>query len=318
MNDLTIVFPAFNEAESICKTIYEYRLEFPSAKLVVVDNNSTDKTVKLVLDLISNGFQDLILMVETRQGKGAAMRAAFTKHDSLWWIMADADNTYPADEMRRLFDKVVTERADMGVLDRITKRTYQNNSSLKTCLHLYGNKIFTNLLRMVTGSKFMDILSGGRVLSKAFVDTLTIEDDGFELETEMNIHSSNLKISPIELPSNYRTRLENSKSKLHPIIDGLKIFRKIIIAAFKFNLSLVMMLLGVVLGLIAFFMVMHIFGTYLTLGYYPHTSYAVATAILILISVLIILFSINIQINYANSRNLIMIEFLKIRRSFFC
>jgi glycosyltransferase involved in cell wall biosynthesis len=44
MTQLCVVIPAYNEECAIADTIREYKLAFPEARIIVVDNNSTDRT----------------------------------------------------------------------------------------------------------------------------------------------------------------------------------------------------------------------------------------------------------------------------------
>ena len=62
---------------------------------------------------------------------------------------------------------------------------------------------------------------------------------GFEIETEMSVHASQLGLPVSEIPVNYMSRPEGSQSKLRTIKDGYRIF-KAMIALLKENRPLLM------------------------------------------------------------------------------
>ena len=51
---------------------------------------------------------------------------------------------------------------------------------------------------------------------------------GFEIETELSVHSANLHLATCEMETYYKERPEGSDSKLNTYIDGLRILRKMI------------------------------------------------------------------------------------------
>jgi hypothetical protein len=79
--------------------------------------------------------------------------------------------------------------------------------------------------------------------------------EGFEIETEMTLHSLDKKFTIIEVPINYKDRIEGSVSKLNTFKDGCKVIRTIftILKDFKplfffGNLSFLFALVGLIVG----------------------------------------------------------------------
>ena len=97
---LTILIPAYNEESSIVQTLNDYSKFFPFAHFIIIDNNSSDKTHEIVSKFIINNSKiNIELFSEVVQGKASAIKSALMKRRSSWWIMTDADNTYPAEDM---------------------------------------------------------------------------------------------------------------------------------------------------------------------------------------------------------------------------
>ena len=89
--------------------------------------------------------------------------------------------------------------------------------------HAFGNKIFNGLYHRIFGRDFTDIFSGYRVFSRRFVKSFPAVSGGFEIETEMSVHASQLGIPCLERPTRYGVRPEDSASKLRTFRDGFRI-----------------------------------------------------------------------------------------------
>jgi hypothetical protein len=85
--------------------------------------------------------------------------------------------------------------------------------------------LFNRLYRALFGSGFTDILSGYRVFSRRFVKSFPAVSSGFEIETEMSVHASQLRLPVAEVEVAYGTRSDGSASKLRTVADGTNILR---------------------------------------------------------------------------------------------
>ena len=68
-----------------------------------------------------------------------------------------------------------------------------------------------------------DIMTGYRAFSRIFVKSYPVLSKGFEIETEMTIHSLDKNFYLVELPIQYRDRPDGSESKLNTFADGFKV-----------------------------------------------------------------------------------------------
>lgn len=216
---IAILIPCFNEELTIGKVIDDYRKALPKADIYVFDNNSTDDTVA-----VSNKH-DAIVKKEFRQGKGSVVRAMFKQVDADIYVMVDGDDTYPVDCIDQLLQPVIEGYADMVVGDRHSAGFYQAEN--KRNLHGFGNNLVKTLINFLFRSDLKDIMSGLRVFNKEFVKLISINSDGFEVETEMTLHALDKKYRIIEVPISYKDRPEGSYSKLNTISDGIRVIKTI-------------------------------------------------------------------------------------------
>ena len=66
-------------------------------------------------------------------------------------------------------------------------------------------------------------MTGYRAFSYQFVKTFPVLSKGFEIETEMTIHTLDKNMLVDNVVIEYRDRPEGSKSKLNTYSDGVKV-----------------------------------------------------------------------------------------------
>lgn len=209
--DVCCIIPCLNEEETIDEVIFNFRKILPGATIVVVDNGSTDGTAR-----IAKVHADYLLL-EPKKGKGNALLTGFRFNQKRILVLVDGDNTYSLDDVPKMVE-IVRGGADMAV----GVRKHHESNAYRSA-HLFGNRFFSGAQRVLLGSKVEDALSGLRVCSREFIDSFTTESQGFEIETQLNVHSAMSNSNVINIPVQYFSRPSNSSSKLRTFRDGLVI-----------------------------------------------------------------------------------------------
>lgn len=216
---IAVLLPAYNEEVTIVKVIEDFKKALPDADIYVYDNNSKDRTNKLARDA------GAIVRFEPRQGKGNVVRSMFREIDADYYIMADADDTYPAAEVEALLQPLRDGLADMTIGDRLSNGTYAEEN--KRGFHGFGNNLVRLLVNKLYKGDYNDIMTGYRGFNRLFVKTFPVLSPGFEIETELSIHSLDKRFKLVEVPITYKDRPEGSESKLSTFSDGFKVLRMI-------------------------------------------------------------------------------------------
>jgi len=215
---IAVLVPCKNEALTIRAVVEGFRRSLPGCTVYVYDNNSTDGTAEIARDA------GAIVGRETRPGKGNVVRRMFSEVEADIYIMVDGDDTYEASQAPLLVTKLVAEEADMVVAARIGATEKHQRKG-----HAFGNRMFNVLYSGLFGREFSDIFSGYRVFSRRFVKSFPAVSAGFEIETELSVHASQLRLPVAEVPLPYRDRPEGSTSKLSTLRDGARILKTIIV-----------------------------------------------------------------------------------------
>ena len=219
MKKIAILIPCYNEELTIAKVVQDFNSELPNATIYVYDNNSHDNTAKIAKE---NGA---IVKKEPKQGKGNVVRSMFRDIDADIYVMIDGDDTYPANFVHSLIKPVIDEEADIVIGDRHSNGTYKEENQRP--LHDFGNNLVKNLINRIFQSDLKDIMSGYRVFNKKFVKNIPVNSHGFEIETEMTLHTLDKRFSIKEIPIVYRDRPEGSFSKLNTYSDGMQVLKTI-------------------------------------------------------------------------------------------
>ena len=214
LDKIAVLIPCYNEEKTIGKVVADFRNALPEAVIYVYDNNSTDKTAEIAQKA------GAVVRQEYQQGKGNVIRRMFREIDAECYLMADGDDTYPAEDARKLTDSVLLRRTDMAIGDRLSSTYFSEN---KRQFHNFGNSIVRRSINFFFHSDIKDIMTGYRAFSFQFVKTFPVLSKGFEIETEMSIHAIDKNLQTENIVISYRDRPEGSESKLNTYSDGMKV-----------------------------------------------------------------------------------------------
>lgn len=214
---VAVLLPCYNEGASIADVVLDFRRVLPATRIYVYDNNSSDDTSEQA------ARAGATVVKCRRQGKGNVVRQMFADIEADIYIMADGDGTYDPEAAPWLIESLLAERADMvvGVRRNITIDAGRKG-------HAFGNRLFNIVFQSIFGKDFTDIFSGYRVFTRRFAKSFPAMSPGFEIEAEMSVHASVLRLPVKEVECDYGRRQEGSFSKLSTFRDGFKILLMII------------------------------------------------------------------------------------------
>lgn len=299
---VAVLIPCYNEELSISKVVKDFCREIPEADVYVYDNNSTDNTAELALSA------GAIVRHEPRQGKGNVVRSMFRNIEADVYLMVDGDDTYPAEDARRMIQMVHEGRCDMVIGDRLST-TYREVNSRKW--HNSGNKLVRWLINRIFHTQLHDIMSGYRAMSRHFVKNFPVQSEGFGIETEMTIHALNHHFTIAETAVNYRERTQGSVSKLNTISDGLVVLTTITTLFRDIKPMTFFTFFAAVLAIVSMIMAIPVYLEYLDTGLVPRFPTLIVAGFIMLVAILLWICGIILTVLNSGQKKLYELQLLQ-------
>lgn len=299
---VAVLLPCYNEEVTIGKVVRDFKASLPDATIYVYDNNSTDRTAEIA------EAEGAIVRREPRQGKGNVIRAMFEDIDADVYVMADGDDIYPADAAPAMVAKVL-EGYDMVIGDRLSSTYFQEN---KRPFHNFGNRLVRGSINGLFGAHVTDIMTGYRAFNFTFVKTYPVLSRGFEVETEMTIHSLNNNLRLFEMPIQYRDRPEGSVSKLDTVGDGIKVMSTIFRMIREYKPLPFFGGLGLIIGIVGIVLCGTVTFEFAKTGVVTHFPTLIGAVMLVIAGLLLIIAGIILDVMAKNDRKTFVIDTNKI------
>ena len=207
--EVTILLPAYNEAGVIGETIRAIRALHPDCEILVVDDGSTDNTMREAMEAGANVWPHPYNM-----GNGAAIKSGLRCARGEWVLMMDADGQHKPEDIARLLEH--KDRFDMVV----GARTRQSETSAHRDL---ANWVYNRFASYVTRFKVEDLTSGFRLVrlsvARQFIYLLP---NTFSYPSTLTLgylrSGRTVKYIPIQ------TKARVGKSKIKLLKDGARFF----------------------------------------------------------------------------------------------
>ena len=302
---IAVLIPCYNESKTIEKVVKDYKKALPEADIYVYDNNSKDGTDEIAKKA------GAIVRYEYKQGKGNVIRSMFRDIDADCYLMIDGDDTYPAEHAREMCDYVLNGQADMVIGDRLSSTYFTEN---KRRFHNFGNVLVRKLINTLFKAKVKDIMTGYRAFSYDFVKTFPVLSKGFEIETEMTIHSLDKNLLLKEIPVDYRDRPEGSVSKLNTFSDGIKVLKTIARLFKEYKPTIFFSMIGFIFLIISLVFGIPVFVDYFRTGLVARFPTLIFSGFMLMISILSFVCGIILEVVVKKHRQLFEYVYINTKR----
>ena len=202
---VSIVLPAYNEEKYIRPAVDDFFLDGVVDEVIVVDNNSRDRTAAEAAATRARVVQ------ETAQGYGHALRRGLREATGDLVIMAEPDGTFVGRDVMKLL--AYADDFEMVCGTRTTRELIWQQANMGWFLR-WGNWIVAKLLQVLFDAPSLtDCGCTLRLTHKAAL--AKIQDDftvgGSHFLPDMVIVALKHRVRIIEVPVNYRGRIGESK-----------------------------------------------------------------------------------------------------------
>lgn len=207
-----VVIPARNEEDAIAQVLRAIPPQL-AAKVVVVDNRSTDRTATIAREL------GAVVLREEIPGYGRVMQTGlhyFENHPVDIIVFLDGDYSDYPEEMTRLIEPILNDGYGYDfVLSTRLNPLYDPRSLLPHVV--YGNKLVVFLINLLFGTQYTD-LGPFRAIRYDALRRLDMRDMDYGWTVEMQAKARLCGLKTKEMPVRYRQRI--GKSKISGTIKG--------------------------------------------------------------------------------------------------
>ena len=226
--DLSIIIPAFNEAERIGSTLIEIN-EFLAASLlsyeiVVVDDGSSDGTVALVEEMAGEMPALRCIATSPNRGKGHAVRVGMLGSRGDIRLMADADGSTPATEIPLLVNPLRLGQVDVAIGSR-----YSEGSSCEIKQPFYRrwwSRVANRVVQHALVPGIRDTQCGFKAFSAVAAESIFLRTkiDGWAFDLEALALARRMEFSVAEIAVHWS---DDPRSRISPIADALRVMREL-------------------------------------------------------------------------------------------
>ncbi len=214
---VSVVVPTLNEERNLPQLFASIPVLVD--EVILVDGYSTDRTVALAKEL----RPDVVIVHQTRKGKGNALCQGFEAATGDIIVMLDADGSTNPSEIPSYVGTLLAG-ADFAKGSRFM----QGGGTSDMEFHRYmGNQFFVWTVRILFGGNYTDLCYGYNAFWARNLPLLNLDGDGFEIETMMNVRAMQAGLQVAEVPS-FENRRFMGLSNLRAFPDGFRVLRTIL------------------------------------------------------------------------------------------
>ncbi len=216
MNDLTLLIPAKNEAESLPAVLNE--LQKYSYKIDIILHATDLETIQAIKKY------DINIIYQNNLGYGDALIHGIKQCRTKYFCIFNADGSFNPLEIKKMHDSLMAQK-----LDFIFASRYQANSGSEddTIITLVGNYIFTYIGKIFFRLNISDILYTFIIGKTEPANMLGLTQKDFSFCVELPIKAKKMKMKLGCIDSYERKRIAGKK-KVNAFKDGFLILKHMI------------------------------------------------------------------------------------------
>ena len=229
MNENVVIIPTFNEKENITITIDKISILKTKFDIIVVDDNSPDKTGEIVKKIIESkkyNFNIYLLERSNKKGLGSAYIEGFDyaiskKYSYIFQL--DADGSHNPKDLEVLQNQISKNKLDVVIGSRYIKGITVVNWPIERVLLSYFANRYVNI---VTGIRVKDTTGGFNGYSLFALKNIlkyNIMFEGYAFQIQLKFIATKLNFIIKEIPIIFKDRVRG-KSKMSFSIFGEAIF----------------------------------------------------------------------------------------------
>lgn len=226
---ILIIVPAYNEEKSVKNVVENILKETKGCDIAVVNDGSKDNTYEE-----AKKTQAIILDLSNNLGIGGAVQTGYLyayKNNYDIAIQVDADGQHDPKYINKMVNLIESGQVDMVIGSRFIEKT----SYKQTFLRMFGIKLISIIIKILSGKKIYDTTSGFRAINRNIIESFanSYPYDYPEPCTNMEMILKGKKI--MEIPVEMKQR-ETGVSSISPL-KSVKYVLKVILSLFLMRIK---------------------------------------------------------------------------------
>ena len=233
---LSVIIPTYNEEKTIREIVDRIKRVAIPKEIIMVDDGSKDSTpaildeMKSAANLVPDTTNRLVVVHKKNGGKGSALKIGIEAAKGDIIIFQDADLEYDPNDYQALLEPILSGQVQITMGSRLV---YKQNIWAKgtPTLRYFLNHLGVRLINMLTNwlywNRATDYEACYKAFRAAFIKSIPITADGFEIDNEIVCKILRLGFEIKEVPIHYHPRSYEDGKKIR-IRDGFKMLWVII------------------------------------------------------------------------------------------
>ncbi len=210
-----VLLPAYNVEKHLRDLVARIRLH--TDNLLIVEDGSKDNTLQIIKDMNVEHIAH-----PQNKGKGASLNDGFaylTSKPIDYVLTMDSDGQHAPEDIPNFIAGAKETRADIILGNRM-----DNPVGMPTIRYL-TNRFTSWIITRMCGQRVPDSQCGFRLISKKVLESVIVESNNYDAESEILIKSARIGYRVANVP--VRTIYGLEKSTISPIRDTIRFFRLI-------------------------------------------------------------------------------------------
>ena len=217
-----VIIPTFNEADNIGAVVSLVMQQTGELSVLVVDDGSPDGTARVVSSLMEQ-HSNRIFLIERKEksGLGTAYIEGFKLALAMDFDVVcemDADRSHNPEDLPRLIEPVISNRADLVIGSRYIDGVRIMNWPLSRLILSYGAGMYT---RAITRLPVHDVTSGYKCIHRRVLESIPLDrvkSNGYSFQIEINFRAWKRGYRIMELPIVFTERADGDSKMSKAIV----------------------------------------------------------------------------------------------------
>src|SRR5262245_2376979 len=215
---VTVLVAAYNESPVIGDVVRQALRAVPTGEVLVVDDGSTDGTEQAAA---AAGAR--VLRLPANGGKGAAVRHGLADARGEVIVLIDGDGQDDPTEIPQLLS-ALRPGVDLVVGSRFIGRF---EPGAITPVNRWGNRFLTTVINLLFSTALTDTQAGFKAFRAETLRRVDLRAHRFDIEVDLLLGILRAGGRVVEVPVRRAPR-QHGESRLNSLIDGARIFRRIV------------------------------------------------------------------------------------------